>query len=70
MATTDVHQVTFSMRTATIIVIGVLAAIALAVSLPLALRTTHTVVVHTGAPAGSTTTSQTPAELMRASHGR
>src|SRR5947199_10553040 len=56
MATTAVHQVTLSMRTAVIATIAFVAAIALAVSLPLALRTTHTVIVKTGTP--STSTSQ------------
>ena len=69
MATTAVHQVTLSMRTAVIATIAFVAAIALAVSLPLALRTTHTVIVKTGTPSTSTSTTFSGADLTRASHG-
>jgi hypothetical protein len=70
MTTTAAHQVTLSARTAIIMLVAFVAAIALAVSLPLALRSTHTVFVKTTSPATSThSTSVTGSELTRASHG-
>src|SRR3954452_3251102 len=69
MTTTAPHQVTLSARTAIIMVVAFLATIALAVSLPLALRSTHTVFVKTISPATSHSTSVTGSELTRAAHG-
>ena len=69
MTTTAAHQVTLSARTAVIVVVAFVAAIALAVSLPLALRSTHTVFVKTTSPATSHSNSLTGSELTRASHG-
>ena len=70
MTTTAAHQVTLSARTAIILVVAFLATVALAVSLPLALRTTHTVFVKTSSPATSTHAPNiTGTDYTRASHG-
>src|SRR4051794_22261013 len=69
MTTTAAHQVTLSARTAIIVIVAFVATVALAVSLPLALRTTHTVFVTTDTPSVSHSTSLTGSELARASHG-
>ena len=70
MATTAVHQVTLSTRTAIMVIVAFLAAIALAVSLPLALRTTHTVFVPTSGGLSTSTSNLNGVDLTRASHGR
>src|SRR3954468_21811056 len=70
MTTTAPHQVTLSARTAIIMVVAFLATIALAVSLPLALRSTHTVFVKTSSPATSShSPNLTGTAFTRASHG-
>src|SRR4051812_15990366 len=70
MASTAVHQVTLSARTAIIVVVAFLAAVALAVSLPLALRTTHTVFVPTGSGLSTSTSNLSGVAYTSAAHGR
>jgi len=69
MTTTAAHQVTLSARTAIVVIVAFVATVALAVALPLALRTTHTVFVTTDNPSTSHSTTFTGSELARASHG-
>lgn len=70
MSTATVHQITISARSALLVVMASLVAIALSISLPFALQSTKTVLVHTNAPAASTSVPapQTP-EMLRAAHG-
>ena len=70
MASTAVHQVTLSARTAIIVIVAFLAAVALAVSLPLALRTTHTVFVPAGGGLSTSTSNLTGVAYTSAAHGR
>ena len=75
MSSTAAHQIAFSTRTVGVAIVVFLAAIALAVALPLTLRSTHTVFVKTSGGATSGGTSSTsgvgsdPVQLMRAAHG-
>jgi len=50
MSTTAVHQVTVSTRTIVVAVLAFVVALGLAISLPLALRTSHTVFVRIATP--------------------
>ena len=70
MSTTTVHQINVSARSAVLVVTACFVAIALSITLPFVLQSTKTVLVHTNAPAASTSvpTSQNP-DMLRASHG-
>ena len=70
MSTTTVHQINVSARSAYVVVAACFAAIALSIILPFVLQSTKTVLVHSNAPAASTSvpTSQNP-DMLRASHG-
>lgn len=70
MSTATVHQINVSARSALLVVTACFVAIALSISLPFALQSTKTVLVHTDAPAASTSvpTPQSP-EMLRSAHG-
>lgn len=70
MTMTTAPQISISARSAWLVVTACLVAVALSITLPLVLRSTKTVLVHTTVPATSTTVPSIDSpELLRSSHG-
>ena len=70
MTATTIRQINVSARSALLVVTACFVAVALSITLPFVLQSTKTVLVHTHAPAASTSVPapQTP-EILRSAHG-